>query len=208
MVYNGNARNTLYMPTQVVERTTAKETRVRAQQWFQDTWGSGRAAKVDGTLALRISLLAVVIIGLIINHISENSKRPVNYPDEVHLLLVETKTGTSWIKEGVPTTLSINSYIFGLIFVAVGVSLIWIGAVVVTSIYKVALYRFATTGECSDEFRGIDLDRAFIMIDKVRAKRKARRAERKRIKSGQKQVMLFGPPRIGSPDENHKTQAD
>ncbi|MDE0615736.1 MAG: hypothetical protein OXI32_15080 [bacterium] len=228
--YNDNARNTLYMPTQVIERTTAKETRVRSQQRFEDTWGSGPAAKVDGTLAIRISLLAIFFIGLIIRHISGSSKRPVNYPDEVHLLLVETKTGTSWIKGGVPTTSSINSFIFGLAFVAVGVSLIWIAAVVVTSIYKVVLFRFATTGECPDEFKGIDLDRAFIMIDQVRAERKVRRAERKRIRTGvvdeiraerkvrraerkrfrtgQKQNMLFDPLRTSSPDVTHKADVD
>lgn len=157
---------------------------------------------------MRISLLAVIIIGLIIDHISGNSKRPINYPDEGHLLLVETKTGIAWIKGGAPTTSSINSYIFGLVFVAVGVSLIWIAAVVVTSIYKLVLYRYATAGECPDEFRGIDLDRAFIMIDEVRTERKARRAERKRIRSGQKQNMPLGPPHISSPDENHKAEAD
>ena len=206
--YNGNARNTLYMPTQVVERTIATDTRKRAQQLFQNTWGSGPASITDGTLALRIALLALFVVGLIIRYMSGKSKRPVIYPDEVHLLLVETKTGTSWIKSGVPTTSSIGTYIFALVFTAVGISLVWIAMVTITSINKVVLYRFAATGNSPDEFRGIHLDRAFIMIDEVKAERKARRAERRKNRSGQLRNMLFGPPRTNSPDASHQTETN
>ena len=208
VLYNRNARNALYMPTQVVERTTAKDTRERAQHLFQDTWGSGPASIVDGTLFLRMAPLALLIVGLVIEYISGESKRPINYPDEVHLLLVETKTGLSWIRDGVPTTSSIGTYIFALVFVAVGISLVWIAAVTRASIYKVALYRFAATGNSPDEFRGIHLNRAFIMIDEVKAERKARRANRRKNRSGQERKKLFGPPRTNSPDTSHQAEAD
>ena len=206
--YNGNARNTLYMPTQVIERTTATNTRKRAQQLFQDAWGSGPAARVDGTIALRLSLIAFFILGLIIRHMSGSSKRPVNYPDEVHLLLVETKTGLSWIRGGVPTTSSIGTYIFALVFFAVGVSLVWIATVTRVSIYNVVLYRFATTGNSPDEFRKIHLNRAFIMADEAKAERKTRRAKRRKNRSGRERKKLFGPPRTNSPDTSHQAEAD
>lgn len=72
----------------------------------------------------------------------------------------------------------------GVIYLLIGLGVVWIAAVSVaiaalTDVFKMALYLFATTGEVPGDFQDTGLEEAFASRKELKAERKAKRAEKR-----------------------------